>query len=439
MEVQYKHNLKSNYIVLKNADMLANDFRVNMLLKNQIEGFLPFCISCVDGNIELSYLISSKQSIRQIVERKKLRYHALHNILNGIINIAVQSHEYLLKTDDVLLDSEFIFTDYDCNEIWVCYYPNYAKSFQMQIRDLIHELLLVTDHEDKKAVEFIYEMFEICGKDNFLIKDIEQYLDKQSLDAENPYKREIKQRDNIDRSVEFEEYKKGYEEEESELWERQERECLEKKGIKEIFGNLLGKSKQGRWLKGILEKGFNNRSYKPYKDYEDGACIGFEEYEECGNSIKNEKSIKSENSKENENYWMYPKSEDYGNGYNYERDEMNIPSICAEDNNTILISDLLADTRRILFSMSEQKNIELETYPFVIGKLEEQTDYVIKSKLISRIHMRIEKDSQNHFYVEDMNSKNGTFINGVRLEPYEKKEIEIGDRIAIASFEYIFR
>ena len=38
-----------------------------------------------------------------------------------------------------------------------------------------------------------------------------------------------------------------------------------------------------------------------------------------------------------------------------------------------------------------------------------------------------------------MNSKNGTFLNGIRTEPYEKVKIEIGDKIGIATYEYIFR
>ena len=53
--------------------------------------------------------------------------------------------------------------------------------------------------------------------------------------------------------------------------------------------------------------------------------------------------------------------------------------------------------------------------------------------------MKISKDDEGNYYIEDMNSKNGTYLNGIPAEPHEKIKIEIGDKIRIATFEYIFR
>ena len=63
MEVVYKKNLNNNYVVLSNPNIVVNDFRLNMLLKNRIKGFLPIYIGCVDGKVKISYLIESKHSL----------------------------------------------------------------------------------------------------------------------------------------------------------------------------------------------------------------------------------------------------------------------------------------------------------------------------------------------------------------------------------------
>lgn len=185
MEVHYRHNLNSNYIVIKNQNIVVNDYRMNMLLNNDIEGFLNFCVSCIDGEIELSYLISSKQSIKDFFERQKLKYQDLYNIIMGIISIADKAHRYLLRIDDILLTSKFMYIDYNCKKVWFCYYPNSGNNFNEEIKKLIQEFILVTDHSDRKAVELIYGIYEICNKPDFLISDVELYISKYSTDIIN--------------------------------------------------------------------------------------------------------------------------------------------------------------------------------------------------------------------------------------------------------------
>ncbi len=40
---------------------------------------------------------------------------------------------------------------------------------------------------------------------------------------------------------------------------------------------------------------------------------------------------------------------------------------------------------------------------------------------------------------EDLNSTNGTFKNGLRLKPYEKRRLMEGDEIRLGSFNILFR
>ena len=42
------------------------------------------------------------------------------------------------------------------------------------------------------------------------------------------------------------------------------------------------------------------------------------------------------------------------------------------------------------------------------------------------------------FYMEDLNSTNGTFLNGEPLEYHQKVQLQQRDRIAFGTVEYLF-
>lgn len=70
-----------------------------------------------------------------------------------------------------------------------------------------------------------------------------------------------------------------------------------------------------------------------------------------------------------------------------------------------------------------------------IGKLQGQCEVLLNSATVSRIHARLEYRNGNG-YVRDLNSRNGTFLNGERLEPQELRLFSEGARIAFADVQY---
>ena len=103
------------------------------------------------------------------------------------------------------------------------------------------------------------------------------------------------------------------------------------------------------------------------------------------------------------------------------------------------INDIVWEQQRKLFSMSEQDDILLNNFPFIIGKIPGKADGIIRDNSISRMHAKIELNDNREFTIEDLNSKNGTYVNDDILNPYEKVKIDFGDKITIAAFDYIFR
>ena len=87
-------------------------------------------------------------------------------------------------------------------------------------------------------------------------------------------------------------------------------------------------------------------------------------------------------------------------------------------------------------SLISRQSIIINKKEFIIGKNDVEVDGVINQKMVSRKHCTITY-SRNSFYVTDLKSLNGTFLNGIQLKPGEKEKIKIGDILRIADIEYI--
>src|SRR5262252_1617504 len=73
---------------------------------------------------------------------------------------------------------------------------------------------------------------------------------------------------------------------------------------------------------------------------------------------------------------------------------------------------------------SEQKNIILNRTPFSVGRKVDK-DLVIADPRVSRDHAQIMQEGTS-FFLEDLGSKHGTFINGERIQ---RQKLERGDRL----------
>lgn len=87
-------------------------------------------------------------------------------------------------------------------------------------------------------------------------------------------------------------------------------------------------------------------------------------------------------------------------------------------------------------SLISRESIVINKKEFIIGKNDIEADGVINQKMVSRKHCLISY-SRNSFYVTDLKSLNGTFLNGIQLSPGKKEKIKIGDILKVADIEYI--
>ncbi len=77
--------------------------------------------------------------------------------------------------------------------------------------------------------------------------------------------------------------------------------------------------------------------------------------------------------------------------------------------------------------------------PLLIGRDERLATLVIKDPYISRNHAAIFLEGEN-YYLQDLNSKNGTFLNGEKIPPGQRtsRPLKNGDRVRFHRVEFEF-
>lgn len=89
----------------------------------------------------------------------------------------------------------------------------------------------------------------------------------------------------------------------------------------------------------------------------------------------------------------------------------------------------------VLISVKSGEETTVDKFPFFIGSLPEYSNFVLTSDTVSRFHAKFQK-KEGKIYITDLNSTNGTRLNGRLLEAGEEVCLEDGDRICFAEEEF---
>ncbi|MBE5874471.1 MAG: FHA domain-containing protein [Lachnospiraceae bacterium] len=108
--------------------------------------------------------------------------------------------------------------------------------------------------------------------------------------------------------------------------------------------------------------------------------------------------------------------------------------------NTICIEEKKEDNERIpmIYSSEGKLLAQMEAASLTIGKRRGEVQLCLEDMSVSRLHAKLIREGED-VYIEDLNSTNGTYKNGLRLKPYEKRKLEIGDEIKCGRRILIFR
>ena len=115
------------------------------------------------------------------------------------------------------------------------------------------------------------------------------------------------------------------------------------------------------------------------------------------------------------------------------------PTAAAFDEETTILDAASMPFGRKLYGRNPgvSVNIPLDKLPLTVGKLRGCAEFVIDNPSISRLHARFFSDTSGMTtLMKDLNSTNGTYLNGRRLNPNETVSIREGDEIGLGQLVF---
>jgi len=80
---------------------------------------------------------------------------------------------------------------------------------------------------------------------------------------------------------------------------------------------------------------------------------------------------------------------------------------------------------------------DLNELVVIVGREKDEVDLCCENMAVGKRHAQLHFH-EGAYHLSDLNSKNGTFLNGARLELNQEKQIKSGDEICFANSSFVF-
>lgn len=456
MRAEYKRDMNHNYLILYGEDEINTDsYQVRMLVGNVIPSLLKCRIQGMDGRFLVYFDITSKQALSVLYEEKKMGVEDLRLIFGGFVKAMEDAAEYLMNPGQFIISPEYIYTDIEKQEIYFCMMPGYEKDIKEQFQFLTEYILPKIDHQDQDAVILGYGVYKRAMEDSFHLEHIKEELYKtqgqQGTTTNKPEQMETESEQRQE-SEDFNPEEEGF-------WENEE--------INQEFVRDGEKSKRLSLpqktgvivLTAILLCGIAAITLMGYLPYlETGtilgiiivlvACVMLFVYvlkiKKKPGALRQGREEERDKPKGITGKVPTDQTDQSQNTIKSVVKSTNKPvvkssQLHADYGETVVLSAGAVSGPASLVSKEPGKlaTIYINEDLTVIGKLETACDAVISLPTVSRIHAKIRK-KEDAYYLTDMNSRNGTAVNGRLLLPDEEYQLEPEDEVDFAQARYIF-
>lgn len=447
MNTSYKKILNKSKLILSdfNSDNFSQSYLVKMLINNNISGLLPTELNMLNSTAMLSYDITSKHSVASVLENKKADYSIFSSIMQGLHKLCCTLDDFMLDNCYLLLSPEYIFFDGSMQQTYFCYCPvcenNNIYSFTLQLKLFLEYIISKLNYDDINCVAYVYSLHQKCIDDILCTDDLIFISKEVSSDIHTDNFQDTAS-DNISDNM---------------MTPPVNSLCtndLQFTSSDDIFINesplsLICGLPAGTFfilaLLGILSAFtiifglyifFIKKAASPALSI--FICMSgpillllF-----IPSVLRKRTGKNSSPSPPSEALYSANHASEDLSSYdlkNYSSHAMPIgETLLINNSHTLAVPHLLYNGNDL------GEDIELSEFPFTIGKLPDSVNYIMDNPLISRIHARFYL-KEDCYYIEDLNSSNGTYVNNVPLSPHTLTEIHDGDYITLTCLTYIFK
>ena len=377
MQVEYKKEWMDTYLwVLPDKDS-PESYEEKMIQYNPDGGWLTFSRQSKDGEEYLCYKVTGKKALNSIYAALPMGEHQIRSILGQLFATLEKGWEYLLSEDDFVLAPNYIFATLPHMTLEFCYVPGYGVPLREQLEGLFEYLLNRVDYEDKLAVNLVYDCYMFCMREKGGLTEIKKLL------AEDMKKR--KQRETYVQKLEAVQVPAAV-----------SREMVAEVNKTEAYTTAKTEPKKQEavsYVSWLAEKIFPWRRREP-------ALVA--EEEESYSAKSGELPVQEDNER------------------------------------TVLLSAPSKPAGPELVCEQTGEVVPMEKFPFYIGSAKEYADFVPAVEGVSRIHCCISR-KENNYYLSDLNSTNGTYLNGKEVVPGKEVLLSANDELRICSQEFYIK
>lgn len=385
LNLEYVRSLNCNYgrIML---DQIPGEkkYQYCILERCRIKGLLPCSLRYLNGTAYLYYDISSRQNVSLLYSSRCITREWMRDFVWSMKQIRQELERFLLDTGNIVWDPEYIFQELESNVFSFLYIPYYKgeSGFNRLMEFWVEHL----DYGDEGLVECVYHMYEKLERSGEVYLQSHFFSDAECLEEE-------KTPELVCTVVEEKVAETEQEKEEPKILvvtdAQEERlplpEKKKKTGKKGFFGIFEGKRQHNREIR------------EDYRQSMQQAMVGYAVAEP-----------------------VHYEEKQYGQ------------TVFVEDK-----TEIGERSHRLL--TPEGKLLAILDRPILtIGKKEDEVNLALKDETVSRLHARI-MEEEGGVYLEDLNSTNGTYRNGLRMQPYEKIRLDEGDEIKCGKVIFVFR
>lgn len=427
---------------LKSEPVGEVDYIVGMFAHNDIPAFVPVSFKSLNLENYFCYNMNGLIPINQSFEMNKLTADRIEAFLRSIIKVAKSLEEFLLPFDRLITDEAYIYESFGKKDEFYWIYG--IESGNCTFTGLFERLLDRVDYKDDSAVKMIYSLYQAAKES----EGIQGVSTGGSLQRIREKAEEILSAPHMSLDMRARELIRA----------ENERNSIKRlKGIETGTGDkacskeIEGADSMARRYRAEAE---SKKSRSQRVDIEDTPKAKASLFKKRQKEEKSDKTmfVKSKLKK----VWDYLNA-DIGskpeklvelqavgeNELSYNVREVKQPKTEASDNvgeaTTLLTGAMISNGIYCLKPEdTNEDNILLTEFPFFIGKSGDKTHHTIEDSTVSRFHARIDREEEE-LWLTDLNSTNGTFLNGIRLMPFGRMRVNKGDSIVISRKRYEFK
>ncbi len=390
-----------------------------MLEHNKPQNFLEMKM-CVRANENVwRIFVTGEKSLDVVFRALPINYAGLSVILHGLTDAFSEADELLLPLDGILLDPKYIFVDIKDYKTRFIYIPGLTLDTKSQTENFFEYLLNRVDYDDMRAVNLLYDCYTLSMKEGRGIEAIEARLREEAEAESSEDSGDFRETENAEGLTETEKQKESvFRPERGKDINRNDKE----KDLMRFPGPAADRDLFGRdehFPTDYADEYYSN-GYEVKPDFETKIKEWFMGFFGLGKKKTEKREIqKEEIKKPTADESLYDMS-----GFVQDSEE------------TVLLYGGVSG--KIPYLKDKKGTVtSLTKSPFLIGSLMYHTDFTVKDASVSRLHAEISYDEKGTV-ITDLNSTNGTYLNGELLVPKEKYSLNEGDTLVIGQVSYVF-